>query len=531
MRSVLLAVLVSSVAAQPAEPGARIHKPSILLPLRGAVVIGAENGLFLLRDGMAAAPAGTELTVNEIVPGKDGYLVATDGGVFSFDPDSVASPLVRIGRYSRSVRQIYGFSENEYFLATQDGLKLLEDGTIQSLGKNVEVDAIPCVFKGRIVGICGREIVLADPAQTTFLDCGDVVTAVVPAVDRLFIATLSGLLALRGETLEPVLPKTVVSDMIAVNQNLVMATPGGLMTMPVAGPFQPSKSKEGFVSDLQAFDGGVLVAGRDRVDLLAPDLTPTASIPSPGVRKCNRVHQEKGLLAFCLNNGLLTSTNGGTSYDFAPSEPEVRDVVSRNGRIMMATDNGISLLDEKPKSTPWLPAALGAVVLVSGGGFWWARSRRRVIFISYRRSDSKEVACRLRDRLQGTFGRNSVRLDLHDIEEGEDFRREIQRNLGEASIVLVLIGPHWVGATHPDGSLRLMSEVDYVRYEIELAFQLKKPLVPVLLGNTGMPSEKDLPPSIGELAFRQSMNLRSDPDFDGDLADIVRVIRRPASGG
>ncbi|MEO5915426.1 MAG: toll/interleukin-1 receptor domain-containing protein [Luteolibacter sp.] len=527
----LLAVfvgLISPVIAQQ-EPDARILKPSILLPLRGGIIIGAENGLFVARDGMPATPTGTELTVNEIVPGKDGYLIATDGGVFSFDPDKMSSPLVKIGSYSRSVRQIYGFAEDEYYLATQDGLKILSGDTIRSLGKNVEVDTLPCLFGGKIVGICGNDIVLSDSDHATFYDCGDVVTAVVPAVDQLFVATLSGLMALRGDRLEPVVVKTVVSDMVSVGQNLLMATPGGLLTMPIDGPYQPSKSREGFYSDLQPFDGGVLLAGRDRLDLLSPDLTQIATIPSPGARKSNKVRQEKGLLAFCLNNGLLVSADGGAKFDFTPSEQEVRDVISRNGRVMMATDSGISFLNDQPRPTPWLQIALGTGVVVLGSSFWRMRSRRRVIFISYRRSDSKEIACRLRDRLQGKFGSQSVRLDLHDIEEGEDFRVEIQRNVGEASMVLVLIGPHWAGATHADGSLRLFSEVDYVRYEIELAFQLKKPMVPVLLGNTGMPSANDLPETIRDLSFRQSMPLRSDPDFDGDLTDLIRVIRRPAS--
>ena len=68
------------------------------------------------------------------------------------------------------------------------------------------------------------------------------------------------------------------------------------------------------------------------------------------------------------------------------------------------------------------------------------------LFISYRRGDSADVTGRIYDRLEARFGRESVFIDVDTIPPGVDFREHIERAVGQADVVLVVIGPDWLAA-------------------------------------------------------------------------------------
>jgi hypothetical protein len=70
------------------------------------------------------------------------------------------------------------------------------------------------------------------------------------------------------------------------------------------------------------------------------------------------------------------------------------------------------------------------------------------------------------------------------------------------------------------GSLLLNSR-DFVRVEIELALRLDLPIIPVLVGGAKMPSERDLPESLADLAYRNGMELRPDPNFHKDMNRLI----------
>jgi len=63
------------------------------------------------------------------------------------------------------------------------------------------------------------------------------------------------------------------------------------------------------------------------------------------------------------------------------------------------------------------------------------------IIISYRRSDTDVFAGRVRDRIAGRYGEDSVFIDVDNIPFGKDFRVHIHDAMSEADAVLVIIGP------------------------------------------------------------------------------------------
>ena len=145
------------------------------------------------------------------------------------------------------------------------------------------------------------------------------------------------------------------------------------------------------------------------------------------------------------------------------------------------------------------------------------------IFVSYRREDSEVVTGRIYDHLAGTFGNERVFKDVDSISIGEDFRSVIHSAIENTRCVLVIIGESWL-KRGDDGVRRIDSPDDYVRNEIEAALERKLPLIPVLVNGAKMPPPESLPSEIRELAFRNAIPIRTDPDFRTDVSRLVKRI-------
>lgn len=140
------------------------------------------------------------------------------------------------------------------------------------------------------------------------------------------------------------------------------------------------------------------------------------------------------------------------------------------------------------------------------------------IFICYRRSDSAGFAGRLHDHLVERFGSRSVFVDVDNLHPGQDFNRVIQSTLQRSSVVLVVIGRHWMDQ-------RLRNEDDYVRREIIAALRGKKRVIPVLVHDAQMPAPGKLPPELALLAGKQAIPLR-DLSWKADVARLVTSLQR-----
>jgi hypothetical protein len=140
------------------------------------------------------------------------------------------------------------------------------------------------------------------------------------------------------------------------------------------------------------------------------------------------------------------------------------------------------------------------------------------IFICYRRNDSEGYAGRLHDHLVERFGARAVFVDVDNLHPGQDFNQVIQRTLQRSSVVLVVIGRHWMDQ-------RLRNEGDYVRQEITAAMKGRKRLIPVLVGDAQMPASDNLPPELAPLVGKQAIPLRH-PTWKADVARLITSLQR-----
>ena len=147
------------------------------------------------------------------------------------------------------------------------------------------------------------------------------------------------------------------------------------------------------------------------------------------------------------------------------------------------------------------------------------------IFISYRRSDSPDATGRIYDRLVSEFGKVQVFKDVDSIPLGRDFRGLLNEIVGECGVMLAIVGPHWSEARDPAGQRRLDDVDDFVRIELETALARDIPVVPVLVGHAQLPVGSDLPGTLAPLVFRQSIEVRPDPDFHNDATRLVTALR------
>jgi len=139
------------------------------------------------------------------------------------------------------------------------------------------------------------------------------------------------------------------------------------------------------------------------------------------------------------------------------------------------------------------------------------------VFLSYRRADGLFLAGRLRDRLAVDFGEENVFFDVDSIAPGTDFRDVIRERIDTSDVVLALIGTGW-------DLTRLAGPNDYVRMELGEALRQHKPVIPVLIGDTAMPKASELPEDLLTLAYLDALQIRPDPDFRHDSAELVEAI-------
>ena len=98
--------------------------------------------------------------------------------------------------------------------------------------------------------------------------------------------------------------------------------------------------------------------------------------------------------------------------------------------------------------------------------------------------------------------------------------------------VLVLIGPQWLDLESDSGRRRLDDPADHVRQEVELALELGKGVVPILIDGAPMPSPNQLPPSLAGLSRRNALRMSSET-FAADASRILELLGqlRPGTVG
>lgn len=142
------------------------------------------------------------------------------------------------------------------------------------------------------------------------------------------------------------------------------------------------------------------------------------------------------------------------------------------------------------------------------------------VFVNYRRADSPAHAGHLRDNLVATLGSKQVFMDTSTIAPGSKWRPELEQALSASTFVIVVIGPGWLKAANEFGVRRLDDPADWVRAELRMAFELKKEVIPVLVGGAELPPEVALPDQLKPLLEHQVVELR-DRYWDHDVQLVL----------
>ena len=140
------------------------------------------------------------------------------------------------------------------------------------------------------------------------------------------------------------------------------------------------------------------------------------------------------------------------------------------------------------------------------------------VFISYRRQEASYLAAWMHETLSHRFGQASIFLDIDCIRPGIDYLEEIEQTLGRCSVLIVVVGHHWL--KDPTGRRRIDEPDDPIRWEIELALSRSLNVIPVLLDGAVMPTAAELPPSISRMARINAIQLRR----DGASADMRSLL-------
>lgn len=147
------------------------------------------------------------------------------------------------------------------------------------------------------------------------------------------------------------------------------------------------------------------------------------------------------------------------------------------------------------------------------------------VFISYRRDPTEPAAAYLRHSLGASLGEEKIFRDLDTLQPGQKFETAIMEAIRDTTVCLVLIGPSWLTLRGPRGARRLTEKGDYVRIEIETALKAGVEIIPLLLDGAKMPSRRELPESIAELAGRNAYELSWAAGI-AKLSDRIRQLEK-----
>ena len=134
----------------------------------------------------------------------------------------------------------------------------------------------------------------------------------------------------------------------------------------------------------------------------------------------------------------------------------------------------------------------------------------KLAFISYRRDDTSQIAQALYLQLKEAFGPGQIFMDVHSIRTGESWPTRLNQTLGDAAVLLLLMGPGWLFARDQYGRRRIDDDDDWVRNEILAAMQTPIPIIPIVLDEEkNRPSEEALPQELKALASMEAEVLRT----------------------
>ena len=147
-----------------------------------------------------------------------------------------------------------------------------------------------------------------------------------------------------------------------------------------------------------------------------------------------------------------------------------------------------------------------------------------MIFISYRKEDSGDLARSLANELIDAFGKDAVFLDRHAIKLGDHWQEEIDSALSRAVVVLALIGQRWLTTHDQYGQRRIDCDDDVLAYELSVALQ--RPglvVIPLYLHGQKYLPAKAFPGRLVGLAGEQGIEFDIVRDLSALLARLEKI--------
>ena len=148
------------------------------------------------------------------------------------------------------------------------------------------------------------------------------------------------------------------------------------------------------------------------------------------------------------------------------------------------------------------------------------------VFISYRRADADADATALYMTLRAEFGADAIFKDVDNVAYGQDWREAVRGALQQSSALLVIMGPTWMS----EHGHRLSDEDDPIRFELDLAAQLRLPVIPVLVRDAQMGRAQEFPEALRWLSYRNGPYLRH-TTWDRDVAPLLNALRGMVNAG
>ncbi|MEP6989213.1 MAG: toll/interleukin-1 receptor domain-containing protein, partial [Chloroflexota bacterium] len=149
-------------------------------------------------------------------------------------------------------------------------------------------------------------------------------------------------------------------------------------------------------------------------------------------------------------------------------------------------------------------------------------SPKRKIFISYRRADNPDFVERIRDWFAWKYGRDSVFMDFDTIPPFTPFADFIRDKVRECDLLVAIIGTDWVKSLND--RIKNADDEDYVRTEIRLALELKKPIAPICIKKAAIPNVRDLPLDLRAMLDYNSATLDSGRHFLDNIDMILNAV-------
>ncbi|HEX8865862.1 MAG TPA: TIR domain-containing protein, partial [Lentzea sp.] len=140
------------------------------------------------------------------------------------------------------------------------------------------------------------------------------------------------------------------------------------------------------------------------------------------------------------------------------------------------------------------------------------------VFVNYRGADSNYAARLLFEGLKPRFGRQ-VFFDEETIQPGEDYVLRLLRGVRESTVLLAVIGPHWLAER------RIDNPDDWIRRELVAAYQCGVRVIPVFTDGARPEDLEPLPSDIARLRTSQGMQLRR-LHANEDIARISDEVAR-----